>query len=393
MGVGAGAGVMRRWAPVVVVLVVLVGALTAGAVRDSKGPTVASRVTRIADEVRCPTCEGLSANESDAPSSLAIREQIRSQVEQGYSDDEVRVYLVDRYGKDILLRPSGTGVSSLVWALPVAGGVAAAAGLVLVFRRWRRRASQGGAASEFDVSLVAAAVPGPEHSEEVNFLLTSLADLERERAAGDIDEADYLSLRDDYTTRAASALFSTAPAAVENRVSWARRVAVAVGIVVVAAGAGMAVARTAGERLPGQEVAGGITETGPGEKLSRAAALAGQGDILEAIKLYDEVIKDDPENAVALAYRGWLVRLTGKSAKNQELIDKGLGYIDRAIAADPSFPDAHFFRGEILLRDKNDPAGAIPEFRAFLDGGGDPGMAELVRSELAAAEQAAATNP
>ncbi len=42
--------------------------------------------------------------------------------------------------------------------------------------------------------------------EERDFLLKSLEDLEAERAAGDISEADYVSLRDDYTARAAEVL-------------------------------------------------------------------------------------------------------------------------------------------------------------------------------------------
>ena len=42
--------------------------------------------------------------------------------------------------------------------------------------------------------------------EEREFLLQSLRDLEREREAGDIDDADYARLRDDYTTRAAATL-------------------------------------------------------------------------------------------------------------------------------------------------------------------------------------------
>jgi cytochrome c-type biogenesis protein CcmH len=375
---------LGAWLPVLVLLVVLAGALVVGSTRDSAPPSASRRVAHIARDVRCPTCEGLSANESESPASKAIRDQIRSKVEAGYSDGEIRAYLVDRYGKDILLKPEGTGVSTLVWALPVAGLVASVAGLFLVFRRWRRRRVDG-QVSDDDRALVAAAPMG--QSEELDFVLSSLADLEAERAAGDIDEPDYVSLRDDYTARAAALVRGPRPSAGVRTVERKRLrpALVALAVLAMAGGAGLAVARTAGERVPGAEAAGGITDTGPGEKLSRAAALAGQGNLLEAIKLYDEVIKEDPENAQALAYRGWLVRLAGKQGGDTTLIDKGLAFIDRAIAADPGYPDAHFFRGEILLRDKNDPAGAVPEFRAFLDGGGDPDMSTLVQGELQAA--------
>lgn len=376
---------MKRWLPVLVVALVMVGAVLVGSARDDGPPTVGERVARIAREVRCPTCESLSAADSDAPSSVAIRDEIKAKLEAGQSDDAVRAFLVDRYGKDILLRPDSSGVASLVWVLPVAGGIVALAGLVAVFARWRRRRVVR--ATEEDRSLVAVAQAGEAgEDEELAFLLTSLIDLEREREAGDIDEADYLSLKDDYTARAAARLrgWSLAPRGRRGL----RPFLVGLGVLVVAALAGVGVARTAGERVPGQELSGSITDT-PNEKLNRAAGLAGQGKLLDAIKLYDEIIREDPQNAQALAYRGWLVRLAGRQGGDPNLIDRGLDFVNRAIAADPKYPDAHFFRGVILLRDKNDPAGAIPEFEAFLSGGGDPDMAGLVEKELAEARAAA----
>jgi hypothetical protein len=52
--------------------------------------------------------------------------------------------------------------------------------------------------------------------------------------------------------------------------------------------------------------------------------------------------------------------------RNAGLVDDGLEYIDRAIAADPNYPEAHFFRAMILWRDKGDPAAAVGEFRLFM---------------------------
>ncbi len=53
---------------------------------------------------------------------------------------------------------------------------------------------------------VAGATSRSELEEQRDFLLTSLRDLEAERAAGDIEEADFLALRDNYTSRAAAVL-------------------------------------------------------------------------------------------------------------------------------------------------------------------------------------------
>ena len=127
------------WLPYLILVPVIGTALFLGSGRDSGPPTAEQRSDRIAAEVRCPTCEGLSVAESEAPASQAIRQEIRRRVDAGQSDDEVRSFLVSRYGKNILLRPEATGIAGLVWALPVAAVVCAMAGLALAFRRWSSR--------------------------------------------------------------------------------------------------------------------------------------------------------------------------------------------------------------------------------------------------------------
>lgn len=225
--------------------------------------------------------------------------------------------------------------------------------------------------------------------EEKEFLLRSLDDLEREWAAGDLDDHDYRTLKDDYTARAAAVLRAIDDAAAPKAAAPAPPVRNhmkpalwALGVVAVAACAGLLVARTSGERLPGQSSAGSITPTGPSQKLTTAQGLIAQGKAAEAIKVYDEVIAADPRNAEALTYRGWLVRLVGRETGDAALIEKGLDFLNRAIEADPRYADPHVFKGLILLQDKNDPAGAIPEFRAFLGLDPPPGMVSMVEGAL-----------
>src|SRR5437660_1137047 len=128
---------MRRWLPWVALAIVLVVAMSVGA-RHRSSSSIDAHVRRIAAQVKCPTCQGQSAADSNADASQAIREEIRTRLEQGQSDGEIRSYLVSRFGRDILLKPPASGVSGLVWALPVVVFVAAFAALVVSFRRWRR---------------------------------------------------------------------------------------------------------------------------------------------------------------------------------------------------------------------------------------------------------------
>lgn len=249
-----------------------------------------------------------------------------------------------------------------------------------------------------------------ELEEERDFLLRSLDDLEAEHDAGDVEEHDYVVLRDSYTARAAAVLrtldertvttatgrkptgtgaIPVAPASPGEHGGRARRTRQTVAIVAVfaifAAVAGTLVMRTAGQRLPGDNVSGS-TPTSPVAKLLAQAQTQFQAQhLLDAVRTYDQVIALDPRNPEALAYKGWLLRLAGHQGNDQLLVDRGLTSIRAAEAAQPSYPDAHFFAGETLLRDKNDAAGAIAEFEQFLADNPPPEYAPLVQAELTSA--------
>ncbi len=146
----SGAGRRASW---LVMATVLAVALAVGA-SGQRGPRSDSeRVTAIASEVRCPTCRGLSAAESDAKAAQAVREEIRSRVRSGQSDGAIRGFLAGRYGRDILLKPAAGGVAGLVWVIPVAAAVVALAGLWAAFARWRRM-GEGGPPTDEDRVLV-----------------------------------------------------------------------------------------------------------------------------------------------------------------------------------------------------------------------------------------------
>jgi len=131
---------------------VLVTALAIGSQGRSGPPTEDQRVRRITSVIRCPTCSGLSADQSDAPAAMSIRDEVRRRVQEGETDGQIKGYLVGRFGGDILLQPEAEGVGVLVWALPLLGVGGAVAGLALVLRRSRVR--PGRQVSDADRALV-----------------------------------------------------------------------------------------------------------------------------------------------------------------------------------------------------------------------------------------------
>lgn len=127
---------MRRWLPWLGLSVVLLSALVVG--RGDDGPrTPAERSAALASELRCPTCQGQSVLDSNAPAAEAIRTEIRRRVEAGESDEDIVAYIDGQFADSLVLTPPRSGVGALVWVLPVAAVVIAVAGLSVAFRRWR----------------------------------------------------------------------------------------------------------------------------------------------------------------------------------------------------------------------------------------------------------------
>jgi cytochrome c-type biogenesis protein CcmH len=136
------------------VLAVAAG-LWLGSSRPAAAPTLSQRTEAIAAQIRCPSCEDLTAAESNSQTAVAVRELIRSDLAKGQSQAQIESYLVARYGSDIILRPSGRGLSALVWLVPLVAASAGLGGAVIGLLRWRRRP---GGPSQEDRLLVEAAL-------------------------------------------------------------------------------------------------------------------------------------------------------------------------------------------------------------------------------------------
>jgi len=148
---------IKRLLPVVALVAVIVTALVIGGAGRDRGPrSPAARTTAIAEDLRCPVCQGLSVADSHTPTAEAIKEDIRRRVDAGEGDGEIRASYVARYGEWILLRPETSGVGALVWVLPVGALLLGLGGLAFAFRRWRRE--PGRVATDEDRALVEAAL-------------------------------------------------------------------------------------------------------------------------------------------------------------------------------------------------------------------------------------------
>jgi len=132
-----------------------VSAFLYGSVASGAPQTNAERAHALANDFACPVCHGQSVAQSDASVARIIRREIRTWVDEGRTTAYIRSQLVADFGEDIDYTPSATGITSLVWILPVVGGAGAVTGLFFVFRRWKLESDLE--ASAEDIALVEAA--------------------------------------------------------------------------------------------------------------------------------------------------------------------------------------------------------------------------------------------
>lgn len=96
-------------------------------------PVQQQRYQALIHELRCLKCQGETVADTPAMFAVDIRRQVRTMIQAGRSDTEVKQYLVDRYGELILLKPRSTWL----WVAPAVlllGG-ALVAGRILGQRR------------------------------------------------------------------------------------------------------------------------------------------------------------------------------------------------------------------------------------------------------------------
>ena len=127
---------IRRWGPWIALGVVVVIAL-AVVLWPHGGQSSAARAQDLETQLKCPECQGLSVADSQAPTSRAIRSDIKRRIAAGQSDEQIRQAYIDKYGDSILLAPEDSGVSLLVWILPVVVLALGATGIVFALRRNR----------------------------------------------------------------------------------------------------------------------------------------------------------------------------------------------------------------------------------------------------------------
>lgn len=107
------------------------------AYRQLDDPAQEARAQELMETLRCLTCQSQSIADSDAPMAGDMRHQVRIRIAAGEDPEDIRLWLMDRYGDYVSYTPVVSGNTWPLFVLPVlllllAGGV--------LYRRLGKRA-------------------------------------------------------------------------------------------------------------------------------------------------------------------------------------------------------------------------------------------------------------
>jgi len=111
-------------------------AYAADAPSASLDPALEKRVMSISEELRCLVCQNQTIADSHAELAVDLRNQVREMLQKGMSEQDIKRYMVERYGDFVLYRPLVKGNTWLLWVGPF---VLLAGALLFLLMKLRQR--------------------------------------------------------------------------------------------------------------------------------------------------------------------------------------------------------------------------------------------------------------
>ena len=117
--------------------------------RAFEDPKLQARYEQVTHELRCLVCQNETIADSNATLAGDLRRQVREMIAAGKSDEDIRDFMIARYGDFVLYKPRLTPVNFLLWAAPV---LLLLIGVLVAVSFIRRRAAEAGIATETDTA-------------------------------------------------------------------------------------------------------------------------------------------------------------------------------------------------------------------------------------------------
>ena len=111
---------MRYFIQFALLLLLIQGAFAESIdVKDFENSTQESRYIDLIDNIRCPVCQGQSIGGSNSGLAKDLREQVRKMILSDKSDDDIYLFMIERYGDFVIFKPPINWKTYLLWFTPL----------------------------------------------------------------------------------------------------------------------------------------------------------------------------------------------------------------------------------------------------------------------------------
>ena len=111
---------MRYFIQFVLILLLIHGAFAESIeVNDFENSSQESRYINLIDNIRCPVCQGQSIGGSNSGLAKDLREQVRKMILNDKSDDDIYLFMIERYGDFVIFKPPINWNTYLLWFTPL----------------------------------------------------------------------------------------------------------------------------------------------------------------------------------------------------------------------------------------------------------------------------------
>lgn len=98
-------------------------------------PELLKRYQALSEELRCLVCQNQNLADSNAELATDLKKELVALLQQGQSDQQIRDFVVARYGDFALYRPPVNRATAMLWFAPLLGVGGIALIMVLLWRR------------------------------------------------------------------------------------------------------------------------------------------------------------------------------------------------------------------------------------------------------------------
>ena len=111
---------MRYFIQFALLLLLIQGAFAESIdVKDFENFSQESRYLDLIDNIRCPVCQGQSIGGSNSGLAKDLREQVRKMILNDKSDDDIYLFMIERYGDFVIFKPPINWKTYVLWFTPL----------------------------------------------------------------------------------------------------------------------------------------------------------------------------------------------------------------------------------------------------------------------------------